>query len=184
MGMPYTIRQHRGRSFGKYLSQSTTAMVTLSLHRLLGVYRGLGALDATQGIADLSYLDNVSKEYKTRASKIADQAARLLLARISPDGEYKTHSGTYGDNDPITIAFLAELSASLSASSEQINALERFIRSTVEDLVDDSSGNKCDNQRSFFQKLREGCNVLPNAIIPLRVVQAYYRMSRGQQFTN
>ena len=181
-GMPYTIREYHGKFFKEGISQSTTAMVTLAIYRLLGRCSSPEGL-ATRGVTDLSYLDHPDKNYKANAEEVADQAAILLLSHLCVNGKYTTHSGTYGDDDPITMAFLVELATAVSTSIETISNLTSFIKRNVEAFVQ-TLQEGCDKQWLLFRELQKGYNVLSNAIIPLRVVQSYYRIFEGRELAS
>ena len=99
------------------------------------------------------------------------------------DGGFRTESRTYGVNDPITIAFLAQLLKipfENQTDSNTIAMLNVFIKSHVETFINDIKGNPCNDQARFYSS-ESADKVLPNAFIPLRVVQAYYAAHRGRE---
>jgi hypothetical protein len=98
--MPYTLKRGREPAFGiKGISQSTLAMVTVSLWRLLDRYTRPDRITSTPRYSELELPD------KENIIKVAHQATTLLIQDIIKNKKYKTCSGTYGPDDPITLAF-------------------------------------------------------------------------------
>jgi hypothetical protein len=172
-GMPYTLKRGGEPAFGiKGISQSTLAMVTVSLWRLLDRYTRPDRITSTPRYSELELPD------KENIIKVAHQATTLLIQDIIKNKKYKTYSGTYGPDDPITLAFLAEL-ANVDfnrtdepidiAVQQKITILRVKIRSRRDALLNLS--NALNEQTLFYNS--PPFNIVSNAIIPLRIVQSY-----------
>jgi len=89
-------------------SQSTTAMILLSLLGLLGASNSLVQTDEIEapvfpGVEFTEADERLIKENIAKASK-------LLAAEVLKDKKFEARSGTFGTNDPLTISWLCALS--------------------------------------------------------------------------
>lgn len=181
-GWPYRITRLRVDTPPDSLSQSTTAMVSLSLWKLLHRWQRPKALVITPEFPPIP-LHN-----REKIANVARSATSLLRGAIIKDGKAVTRSGTYGGNDPITLSFLAELVAvrDLPGQSTEWKPVQDYISSRTLDYRSKTAEDQrwFRNHAVFFPELagqNPACDVVANAIIPLRVLQSIRAASEGHE---
>ncbi|KQU64844.1 hypothetical protein ASC75_12575 [Aminobacter sp. DSM 101952] len=171
-GWPYRIVRGIAPSYSDTISHSTTAMVALSLFKAAGSWNPgqLAGVAQSGSYFDESQDGKVTRDKSLKTAKLA--AELLRKATLDGKGKASTASGTYGSNDPITSAFLSALiegTTGLAGDWEPHKKLIQHhakIRSGLPPL--DEFANMFD-----FSALKNGeaNDPVPNALIPLRVVQ-------------
>lgn len=160
-GWPYALRNRTAGEEPKKVSVSTTAMIALSLWKLVDQWDH-GA--TKYPLVELSDGDSRSARDKVKS------ATEMLFEELAKDGEIAAKSDTYGKNDPTTLSFVAELCQVKGLeNSKLIESINKYIRDQVTRLtrVDPSA-----NYSGFYQEIPKGYDATKNAIVPLRVVRA------------
>src|SRR5206468_4256059 len=98
-----------------------------------------------------------------------------------------TNSGTYGRNDPVTLSFLADLGCVDALPNEDAawKAIRSYVHSRATELGAESprARDRLRDHKEFFSDLPTdpAHDIVANAIIPLRVVQAMRTASDGKE---
>ncbi|MER9851850.1 ATP-binding protein [Mesorhizobium sp. M0106] len=172
---PYRIARNNAAKSATKVSHSTTAMVALALQKALGAWHDPFRPQSSQKI-DLHLFGggDAEKERRPRALEAVETACKLLRTSTITGGVVATESGTYGINDPITLSFLASLVAG-SKENRKWSAHRKYVASQVHHLIKLSP---LEQYAKFFDF--EGKNEsepVPNALIPLRIVQTAKSLS-------
>lgn len=160
------------------LSQSTTAMVSLSLVKLLGVWKRPGGYPICPSFPPPKI------QNKRRLENVARQASELLIKATAQSGG--TGSKTYGENDPLTLSYLASFRAMQRAAgaSAQWRAVEKYVKDQSRPFQNTKTARTyLTDHRLFFS---DGTNppegeIVSNALIPLRVVQCLRDIKDGSE---
>jgi hypothetical protein len=163
-------------------SHSTTAMVTLSLKKALGDWRLKGARGSAARIKLSSLLKSDAEKIELAQMRSAAAGGEKLIRAIAnelPEADVNpgkaaanptTRSGTYGNDDPITLSFLAALVRD-EGSSQGWTELLKYVQRRSSELSVLSPQTEF---KDFFTFVDESAKnqAVPNALVPLRVVQA------------
>lgn len=170
-GWPYRLKASRPEKPEK-LSFSTTAMVALSLVKVQNLWTRPEHLS----LAPSYPIPMVP--LPERAKDVTAAAIKLLISSVEARNPIGTESGTYGDNDPITLSFLTSLLSTHAIEDHSIvwTKIRSYVEQRCSKLVDIQRAQRgtADHARFFDDKLssREKHEVVANALIPLRIVQA------------
>ena len=166
-GWPYRVSRSQAETSKVSMSHSTLAMVSLSLWKLGGAWKKplpLGPLPSFPPIKvrDLKAL-----------TETATKATELLIKAIVKHRAVKTKSKTYGDNDPVTLFFLAELSHVAGSPGGEIywRHVRSYLKRRTSQLRRAANGDALQKQERLYIKLKDH-EAVSNAMIPLRIVQA------------
>ncbi len=178
---PYEIRRQDGNDFRDF-SQSTTAMMIRAIDLLR---------EAVPGSTGELYPFKLGELSKTLGEQ-REAAFKALVANITPpkaDGSEgaaspKTHSGTYGTNDPLTLSFLSEILPSPDSRTEQVRT---YAKGQAKHLLDLDPAKEISKFFEFPSQEANGKRTqtsmpLTNAFIPLCVVRACQRLLDGSDF--
>ncbi|MEY9885573.1 AAA family ATPase [Bradyrhizobium sp. USDA 329] len=186
-GWPYRISRGQVEPPPKNLSQSTTAMVSLALWKLLNNWQRPNALVVAPEFPAVPLSD------RENVQGIAERATSLLTDKIrKEDGSVSTWSTTYGRNDPVTLSFLADLNLVRGLPGDEAvwARVREYVLSRTSEF---RSGLFVQSQwfrdhTKFFSDLpiaeqgkRPEYDVIANAIIPLRIVQAVRAVHDGKE---
>jgi hypothetical protein len=163
-GWPYQI-SHEGVATISRISQSTTAMVSLALSKLLP-----SEIEQKVGVNRLPFAPERDEKEITLILKTTNKARALLVNDICKGRKARTISSSFGINDPITFSFVAAHYA-----LETHDALDKKWK-RIRDLLSRETRKRCRvtepaNAASLLQPPDNDHRVIPNAVIPLRVVQ-------------
>lgn len=168
-GWPHRVGRDQKSSELSLPSHFATALVTVTLWKLLGrwnrpQWRGI--------VPEFPALVSSSLDLK-QVRKIAVQGTELLLKSISTGSAVKTHSATYGDDDPFTLSYLAELTC--IAETEDIagfdrKAVDAHLRQRANVLNKALRGDALRDQERLYHKRNTGTRAISNAMIALRVL--------------
>lgn len=157
------------------VSHSTTAMVALALRKALGLWRDPSRRVSLEAAAvELFGGGEPEKAERIRARDLLISAVAILRKDTTIEGRVETDSGTYGLNDPITLSFMAALSAGDGAPADWVDH-QKFVRTQIKKLVRLSPSVQYtsffDFKRKPGQEPMPDREAVPNALIPLRIVQ-------------
>lgn len=168
-GWPHRVGRDEKNGELSAPSHFATALVTVTLWKLLGLWdrpqwRGIVPEfpPLTSGDLDLD-----------RVRKTAIDGMDLLLSSIGAGDAVKTYSATYGDNDPFTLSYLAELTR-VAGTEEAATRFRKAIEPHLQrraDALNAAIGNDAlrDQEKLYFNR-NHGTRAISNAMIPLRVL--------------
>lgn len=183
-GWPYRITRGLVEAAPKDLSQSTTAMVSLSLWKLLNKWHRPAALVVAPEFPPVLLANDEAVQ------SVAERATSLLVTKIAGSGTTRTFSGTYGGDDPITLSFLAELNSVHDLPGGTAwKPVRDFILKRTDELRSGPFGTSewFRDHTKFFPDVPKNAegqpeyDVVANAIIPLRISQAVRAVHEGKE---
>lgn len=161
----------------KDFSQSTTAMMIRALDFLLGQGGNEPHPRYTFGLPDDLRDQAIRVRGKAWLTLIKELGVTATRGKFAWPETLTTTSRTFGDNDPLTLSFLADL------------ATEMDERTPLRQLVAGRSQEKIGSARpdftSFFSfsgpSKDDGTETLENAFVPLRLLRSYRIDQRGSE---
>jgi hypothetical protein len=172
-GWPYRLKRGAERLSEErppsQLSHSTTAMVTMSLVKLVGAWK------RPAGLRQIQEFPPPPVQLEKELSKVIQQATNLLLKALTSGRLTGTHSGTYGPNDPLTLSFVADFLAVPRRNGDPPawKDVEKYLKHRCRQLRALASKKGLVDHKPFFEETpTDYREIVSNSIIPLRIVQA------------
>lgn len=106
---PYGLRRGSKKN-GYSFSQGTTAMVALSLYKLVGYWSKPRGYSPSDEFPRLRFSVDENDDEKAAGGILAaaNSATSLLLAEMTKGANVSTDSGTFGTNDPLTLFYITD----------------------------------------------------------------------------
>lgn len=186
-GWPYRVTPAQAEPPPTPLSQSTTSMVSLAL------WKALHAWQRPKALVVAPEFPPVSLRNREEVQRVAESATSLLTDEIDKGGgAVSTWSGTYGRNDPVTLSFLTDLNSvrGLPEGDEKWSKIRKYISERTAEFKSGlfSQSQWYRDHAQFFKDLptkepgqKPEYDVIANAIIPLRIVQAIRAANDGKE---
>jgi hypothetical protein len=176
-GWPYEISQSGGVAQTRKVSQSTTAMVLVSLAKLLP-WSQRSAL----GVNPLPFAPKMNESLAKQLREKIQKGKSILVQDVGKGPTPVLLSDTYGNDDPITLSFIAQLCDADGSGGTEWGKVRKLCEGRVVELC-----NVVDLVKpgELWRPPAADHRPILNAVIPLRVVQALKSLRLpGQELTH